>query len=109
MRNFIQNGDVVTMTAPYSVSSGEGVCVGALFGIAACNAAEGDEVEVSLTGVFSSDKTGGGAITPGTVLFWDPEAKRITPTPGPDRPRVGHALNSVPSGAGGVLKFRLAP
>ena len=39
MKNFIQPGDSLTVSAPYAVTSGQGVLVGALFGIAAYDAA----------------------------------------------------------------------
>lgn len=43
MKTFIQNGDVITVTAPTGgVASGDGVIVGSLFGIAAFTAAEGE-------------------------------------------------------------------
>ena len=39
MKNFIQPGDSLTVSAPYAVTSGQGVLIGALFGIAAYDAA----------------------------------------------------------------------
>jgi predicted RecA/RadA family phage recombinase len=41
MRNFIQNGDIITVAAPAAVASGDGVLVGTLFGIAVDDADSG--------------------------------------------------------------------
>jgi len=57
MRNYLQPGNVVTLTAPVGgVRSGDGVLVGSLFGVAAFDAAEGAEVEINTTGVYDVAK-----------------------------------------------------
>lgn len=82
MRNFIQPGDVITVPAPYAVSSGQGVLVGALFGIATCDAASGADVEIKRQGVFdiAALSTDTGAI--GVKVYWDNTNRRITATAG---------------------------
>jgi predicted RecA/RadA family phage recombinase len=82
MRNFIQTGDVITVPAPYAVSSGQGVLVGALFGIATCDAASGAAVEIKRQGVFdvAALSTDTGAI--GVKVYWDNTNRRITVTAG---------------------------
>ena len=53
MKNSIQPGDVVTVTAPNcGLSSGDGIVVGNLFGIYATYADLTEEVELSLTGTL---------------------------------------------------------
>ncbi|OSM07357.1 DUF2190 family protein [Magnetofaba australis] len=80
MKNFIQPGDLVTLTAPTGgVSSGDGVLVGGLFGICAYDAAESEAVEVRLTGVVELPKATG-AITQGAKVYWDNTAKNVTTT-----------------------------
>ena len=44
MRNFVQPGNTITLTAPYAVASGDGLLVGSIFGIAAGTAALGEPV-----------------------------------------------------------------
>jgi predicted RecA/RadA family phage recombinase len=57
MKNFVQPGDVVTLTAPSGgVSSGDLVVIAAMCGVCATDAAEGAEVEVKTTGVFDLPK-----------------------------------------------------
>ena len=52
MKNYIQDGETVTMTAPYTVTSGEGVIVGSIFGVAQTDAASGAAVSLVTEGVF---------------------------------------------------------
>ena len=68
MKNFVQPGDTVTLTAPANVKSGEVVVVGSFAGIAAYDALQGAEVEVQLAGVFELPATG--AITQGAPVYW---------------------------------------
>jgi len=80
MQNFVQQGIVVTVTAPYAVSSGGGCLVGALFGVAAVTAGSGDSLELCTFGVFDIAKTSALAITAGDVLYWDDTNKELNKT-----------------------------
>ena len=56
MRNFIQEGRMLTAKAPAGgVVSGKGVKIGDMFGIPAITAAEGDDFEMAVEGVFASE------------------------------------------------------
>jgi predicted RecA/RadA family phage recombinase len=78
MKTFIQNGDVITVTAPTGgVVSGDGVIVGSLFGIAALTAAEGEPVEIATRGVYVLPKESTAIIAAGAPVAWDASAKRI--------------------------------
>lgn len=80
MKNYIQPGNVIAVTAPTGgVASGDGVLVGSLFGIAAGDAAENDNVEVQTTGVFELSKVTG-AISQGAKVYWDDTNKNVTTT-----------------------------
>lgn len=57
MKNFVQTGDVVTVTAPADVVSGDLVAVGGLVGVATTDAASGSPVEIKTSGVFELAKT----------------------------------------------------
>jgi predicted RecA/RadA family phage recombinase len=80
MKNFIQPGDSLTVSAPYAVTSGQGVLVGALFGIAAYDAASSATVEIQTEGVFDITKEPSLAITAGARVYWDNTNRRITTT-----------------------------
>lgn len=71
MKNFIQPGRVVTVTAPANVSSGDGVLVGALFGVAFTDAASGAAIEIGTEGVFELAKTSAQAWSVGAKIYWD--------------------------------------
>jgi predicted RecA/RadA family phage recombinase len=80
MKNFIQPGDSLTVSAPYAVTSGQGVLFGALFGIAAYDAASSATVEIQTEGVFDITKEPSLAITAGARVYWDNTNRRITTT-----------------------------
>ena len=56
MKNYVQPGNTITLTAPYAVTSGDGLLVGSIFGVAAGNAILGDPVETAVEGVYDLKK-----------------------------------------------------
>lgn len=80
MKNFIQPGDVISVPAPATVSSGDGVLVGLLFGVATTDAGSGDDVQIKTTGVFQLPKATGQAWTVGALVYWDDGNSRCTTT-----------------------------
>ena len=82
MRNFVQSGKTLTLTAPYAVSSGGGALVGSIFGVAAGDVAISVEGEFDVEGVFDlTRETGGGtAWSAGDLIYWDNTNKRTTKT-----------------------------
>lgn len=80
MKNFVQPGEVVTLTAPYDRASGQGALVGALFGVATVDVLSGAEAEFALDGVFKLEKSAGAgtAIAQGAKAYWDNTAKKLT-------------------------------
>ena len=101
MKNFVQQGNVVTATAPADVAGGEPVLIGpALAGVATGDAKTGDQVEVLVSGVVSL--TGGGAV--GSAVYLDSGTNAVS-TVDTAGPRLGHvvAVN------GSKVHVRLAP
>ena len=79
MKNFVQNGDIVTVTAPANVASGDLVIVGGLIGIAATDALSGAPVEIKLTGAYELPKTSAQAwATEGLAIYWDADPGEAT-------------------------------
>ena len=102
MKNYIQPGNVIAVTAPTGgVASGDGVLVGSLFGIAAGDAAENDNVEVQTTGVFELSKVTG-AISQGAKVYWDDTNKRTTSV-ATSNTLIGVATEAVAGGAGDTI------
>jgi predicted RecA/RadA family phage recombinase len=102
MKNYVQPGSTLTLTAPYAVTSGDGLLVGSIFGVAAGDAASGATVEAALTGVFDLTKIGSQAWTVGAKVYWDDTNKRCT-TVATDNTPVGVAVEAVAGGAGDTI------
>lgn len=78
MKNYVQDGVNITVAAPAAVTSGAGVLVGTLFGVASTDAAESAQVVIVTTGVFELPKTSAQAWTVGAALYWDNTNKVVT-------------------------------
>jgi len=73
MKNFVQPGHTVTITAPAAVNSGDPVIVGSLIGIACNTAAVGGTLDVAMSGVYSLPTVT--AFDVGEIVGWDAENK----------------------------------
>jgi predicted RecA/RadA family phage recombinase len=80
MKNFVQTGDIVTVTAPYALAAGDGALVGSIFGVAQNAAAISTDVELAVEGVFDITALGTDVAAQGTKVYWDNTNKRITIT-----------------------------
>lgn len=80
MKNYVQRGKTITVTAPYALSSGGGCLVGSLFGVANGDALISTAVEISVEGVFDLAKTSALAIDVGDKVYWDDSAKVVNKT-----------------------------
>ena len=108
MKNFIQPGDVLTVTAPTGgVVSGEMVVINKLLGVAAFDAAENNEVEVAVAGVFEVPKKSTDTQAVGALLYWDSANGEMTTTASGNT-KAGYAVEAAGSGAT-LVKIRLAP
>ena len=91
MKNYVQEGKTVTVTAPAAVASGQFITVGALRGVAAYDAASGEPVEVATEGVFTLPKVAADNIAAGDLLYWTGTACTKTAGTG-SKPLVGVAI-----------------
>jgi predicted RecA/RadA family phage recombinase len=98
MKNYVQPGGTVTLIAPYAVSSGDGLLVGSIFGVASGNAESSAEVEATLVGVFDLKKVGTQAWAAGDKIYWDDTNKQTTKT-ATGNTLIGVALEAVAGGA----------
>jgi predicted RecA/RadA family phage recombinase len=71
MKNFVQDGAVITVPAPADVTSGKIVVIGALIGVAQKAAVSGADVPLLTKGVVSYAKTSALAIAIGDKLYYD--------------------------------------
>jgi predicted RecA/RadA family phage recombinase len=109
MKNFVQKGDVVTITATAAGTSGSGLLFGKLFGVLTANVAIGAEAELALVGVFTLPKVEAQAWTFGAALYWDAATGLVT-TVASTHVKIGHALAAAldPSTTG-VVRLSGAP
>lgn len=96
MKNFISQGNTLTITAGTNVASGDGVLVGSLFGVAAGDIANGAEGVITLTGVYDLPKVASQAWAVGDLVYWNGTA--CTKTAGTDK-LIGVAVAPVAGGA----------
>ena len=81
MKNFVQRGDVLTLTPAAAVASGVGYLFGtSLFGVATADVAISTPGEFLVEGVVEIAKTSALAITAGDRLFWDSVNKCVNKT-----------------------------
>lgn len=109
MKNYVQEGKVLTLLAPYNRLSGEGAKVGSIFGVATKDVLNGIAGEFATQGVFALKKAASQAWTVGLKIFWDDSAKQLTSVAGANL-LVGYATEAVAGGAGDVVgKIKLTP
>lgn len=71
MTNYTGGGDVVEVTAPANVVSGQPVLVGSIFGVAIRAASSGAVVPIQITGRVRINKDTSLIISQGDRVFWD--------------------------------------
>jgi predicted RecA/RadA family phage recombinase len=87
----------VPLAAPYAVTSGQGVQVGRIFGVALADAASGDTVAVHRGGVAQLAKATGQAWTVGQAVYWDNTNRVCTTTAGTNL-LIGAAFEAAATG-----------
>lgn len=101
MKNYIQPGTNLTFPAPAAVASGGVVIAGDLKGIAAGDAAIGEDVDVVTAGVFELPKVAANAFTLGAVVYWDAVAELATSTSTANT-KLGAATEAAPADTASV-------
>ena len=103
MRNYVQPGDSITLTAAAAATSGDGVLVNNLFGIASGDAAIGESLVLTTEGVFTMSKPSTDVIAVGAVLYWDDSASLVTTDDNIGaNPRIGLAVTPAGNPSGTV-------
>lgn len=104
--NFVQPGDAVevTFSSPAEVESGDGLLISDLFGVAANDAASGENVTLHTTGVWTLPKAAEG-IAIGNKIYWDAGNSVVTKTASSHK-AIGHAVSAAESGDA-TVKVRL--
>ncbi len=100
-RNFIQEGDTLTLVAPSGgVVAGAGYVIGSLFVVALTSAAAGGAFSGMTEGVFSMPKAAAGsgkAFTAGEAIFWDDGSNKRWDKTGAGLFQIGVAVEAAAS------------
>lgn len=104
MKNQIQKGDIIEVTAPADGLTGGDVFVsGFLRGVVHKSVEEGDLAEIQTCGVFEIPKATGSAWAVGDKVYWSETNAVKTPT---DNDLIGIAVAAAASGdTVGAVKF----
>lgn len=76
--NYVQEGETVTLAAPYAVASGAGCKVGAIFGVALGAVAEDAEGEFAICGVWDLLAVTAETFAQGDPVYWDDGEKKCS-------------------------------
>lgn len=99
-KNYVQPAEVIDFTAAANVSSGSGVAVGVLLGVALGDVATGDTGRAAIEGGFELPKLSTAVITRGASLIWDISEGRFIITSAAAGDLVGCAVAIEPAGNG---------
>ena len=102
MKNYVQEGDVIPVTAPAAVTSGDAVLVSQFFGIAVTDAAISTTVQIKTTGVFDITKVSAQAWLPGDAIYFDDATGEATTVATGIQIGVALAAATNPSATGRV-------
>lgn len=100
MKNYKGQGNTLNWTngTGSDVSSGAGVLVGKLFGVAAGDIADGEDGVLNLVGEYELPKAASQAWSVGAKVFWDDTNKNCTTT-ATSNTFIGAATVAIGSGA----------
>lgn len=80
MKKYLGSGDRFNHTVTASISSGEGLLIGHLFGVALSDGAIDDLVAFVRSGIVEIAKLTSDDVSKGDKLYWDPGNTRVTLT-----------------------------
>lgn len=109
MNNFVHVGKVLTVTAPYALTSGHGCLVGSIFGVS-CAAYEISDAaaQIETEGVFDLAKTAANTFIQGALVYWDDSTHEATSTASGNK-LIGVAEAAASStAAGSTVRTKLA-
>ena len=97
MKNYVCEGENISIILAGPIASGAGILMGSMFGVTKSSGVATDEIAVSLLGVFELPKASG-AVALGAKVYWDDAAKNITTTVG-SNVLAGYAYKAELTGA----------
>ncbi len=76
MQNFVQPGNTIELTAPYTVTAGQGCLKGTIFGVACGDVTSGAVGQFMLEGVFDLTKDNSVFATVGLLVEWNNTSRK---------------------------------
>lgn len=101
MKNFLQAGSNLTLTAPAAVVSGQLVKIGSIIGVAAGTAASGASVDLVTHGVFELPKVSTDDISVGASVYHRASDNLVTITASGNT-KIGVAVTAAGNPSGSV-------
>lgn len=101
MKNHVQPGNTITIPSPATYASGDIVILGDLAGVAAGDAPTGEDLDLTLVGVFDLPKVETDAIAIGQPVFASGGVVTTDDDSGAN-PLLGHAVTAAPNPSGFV-------
>jgi predicted RecA/RadA family phage recombinase len=101
VKNWVQDGSVIAITAAAAIKSGDGVLCGSIFGVAATDAAIGDTVQIQVEGVFALPKAAV-AMAQGARAYWNTSTKIVVAAVGTGICSIGAVTEAAGSSAPSV-------
>lgn len=95
--NLIQDGESLTFVATAAITSGQLVIVGSIFGVAAHDAAIGENYTIIIGKVWALPKTSADTPTLGAPAYWDASAGEVT-TVSTDNTLIGAFVDALGAG-----------
>jgi predicted RecA/RadA family phage recombinase len=98
--NYVQEGEVLALVAPYTRTAGQGAKVGSIFGVALVDVTSAATASFATEGTWDLTKAGSQAwATIGLPIYWDDSAKACTTTDSGNT-LIGVNVATVAGGAG---------
>ena len=77
MKNSVQDGKYLDLTAPSAMASGDARMIGGLLGVAVADIANGEVGAMAVEGVYELPKESAAAFTEGEICYWNAGANNF--------------------------------
>lgn len=107
MKNFIQPGNAIDVTATADIASGELVVVGQLAGVATTSALSGEKVAICIDGVYELPK-GSATLAAGAKVYYD-DTNNVVASTATGNTFIGYATQAAATGDSSAMVLLARP
>ena len=109
-KNYVFDGATIPVTLSGDVSSGDGIVVGTLLGVALNSGGDGDTIQVAIEGVWDLPALEAANIAVGAKFYWDVSEGKAISTNQANDDLDGGAIAIAASGASSTtVRAKLCP